>query len=66
LDPAAFGWDWWADAFTNPDMTLQTWLRLLLLSLLLGGTFLFAAVALNGWPAALAAVQTNRYSVSCW
>jgi drug/metabolite transporter (DMT)-like permease len=31
-------------------MTLQNWLRLLSLSLLWGATFLFAAVAINGWP----------------
>ncbi len=32
-------------------MTLATWIRLLILSVLWGGTFLFAAVALKGWPA---------------
>lgn len=32
-------------------MTLQNWLRLLTLSVLWGGTFLFSAVALKGWPA---------------
>ncbi len=32
-------------------MSLQNWIRLLTLSLLWGGTFLFAAVAINGWPA---------------
>jgi drug/metabolite transporter (DMT)-like permease len=32
-------------------MSALNWLRLLLLSLLWGGTFLFAAVAIKGWPA---------------
>jgi drug/metabolite transporter (DMT)-like permease len=32
-------------------MSLQNWIRLLTLSLLWGGTFLFAAVAIKGWPA---------------
>lgn len=32
-------------------MSLQNWLRLILLSLLWGGTFLFAAIAIKGWPA---------------
>jgi drug/metabolite transporter (DMT)-like permease len=32
-------------------MNLQNWLRLLALSLLWGGTFLFAAIAIKGWPA---------------
>lgn len=32
-------------------MTLQNWVRLLTLSLFWGGTFLFAAVAIKGWPA---------------
>jgi drug/metabolite transporter (DMT)-like permease len=32
-------------------MTLQNWLRLVALSVLWGATFLFAAVAIKGWPA---------------
>jgi drug/metabolite transporter (DMT)-like permease len=32
-------------------MSLQNWLRLFVLSLLWGGTFLFAAIAIKGWPA---------------
>jgi drug/metabolite transporter (DMT)-like permease len=32
-------------------MTAKDWQRLLLLSLLWGGTFLFSAVAIKGWPA---------------
>jgi drug/metabolite transporter (DMT)-like permease len=32
-------------------MSLQNWIRLLILSLLWGGSFLFAAIAIKGWPA---------------